>query len=116
MKRNVYDKSCYQAINGSIGRLQTVFNMPVLANDTVSINLLGNFKLSKLRRWLALDANIHIAAYFVKHRWCYDGTGGSATWDEFIKSSLTSEHASASTLETITMPNTSIFIDNGSGS
>ena len=101
MKRNIYDLSCYQAINGVIGRLQTVFNMPVLANSTVSINLLGNFKLSQLRRWLALDAHIHLAFYFVKHRWCYDGSGATTTWDTFIKNSLTSEHSSASTLETI---------------
>ena len=71
MKRYIYDKSCYQAVNGAIGRLQCVFQLPVLANDTVSISLLGNFKLSKLRRWLALDAHIHLALYFVKHRWAY---------------------------------------------
>lgn len=102
MKRNIYDKSCYQAICGEIGRLQTVFRLPVLANDTVSINFAGIFRLSQLRRWLALDCNIHLALYYVKHRWCYDGSGATATWDSFVKNSLGTERGSASTLETIT--------------
>lgn len=103
MKRNIYDKSCYQAVCGLLGRLQTVFRLPVLANDTVSINFAGIFRLAQLRRWLALDCNVHMAVYYVKHRWCYDGSGATATWDSFIKSSLGSERASASTLETITV-------------
>jgi len=99
MKRNVFDKSCYQAVTGKMYRLQQLFNLPIIANDTVSINLAGVFKLSKLRRWLALDANLHIAFYFVKHRWVYKGTSGP-TWDEFIKKSIRDEQTTPSTLET----------------
>lgn len=94
MKRNVYDKSCYNAVTGMMGHLQTVMNMPVIAGDTVSLNLVGALRLSQLKRYIVLDCHVHIAAYYVKHRWCY------SNWETFIKNTLADERSTPTTLAT----------------
>lgn len=109
MKRNILEKNFMIARNGLMGVLGTVFNMPVLANETYSINIKGAFRLSPLRRWLCMDAQVHLALYFVKHRWVYDG-GTGVEWQDFIKSTLSDENATPSTLETVSL-NDDYFYD-----
>lgn len=103
MKREIYDKSCYNAVTGQMGQLQTIFNIPVIAGETLSINLAGALRLSPLKRYLILDAHVHIAFYYVKHRWCYPGTGNDDSWEDLIKNSIQAERASPTTLETVTL-------------
>lgn len=105
MKRNIYDKSCFNAVTGALHRLQTVFNIPVIAGETLSIRLRGNLRLSQLVRHLLLDCHVHLAFWYVRHRWCYDGTGGGLTWEDMIKNSIRAERATPSTFETITTSN-----------
>jgi hypothetical protein len=65
---------------GSIGHLQTQTLIPVIANDSLSVNMEGIIRLSPLRRNLTVDAKIDMFAFFVPHRHIYGDT-----WIDFIK-------------------------------
>jgi len=103
MKREIYDRSCYNFVTGQMGCLQTVFNIPVLAGESLSIGLAGALRLSPLKRYIVLDAHVHIAFYYVKHRWCYPGTGSDDSWEDIIKNSIADERSSPTTFETINL-------------
>lgn len=75
--REIYDLSSMQANCGQIGRLQTLFTVPVYANDSISINMIGAMRLAELKRYLTLDCKVDLFAFYVKHRHIY----GSAIED-----------------------------------
>lgn len=81
--RNTYDLSCYNAVCGQIGRLQTLFTIPVYANDTIDINLIGALRLSELKRYLTLDCKVDTFAFYVKHRFIY-----GSTWEDMVMNGM----------------------------
>ena len=79
-KRNRYDLSHYSFMSGKIGRLMTLSAIPVVAGDSVMLNMAGAFRLSPLRRDLSLDAMIDLFAFYVPHRHVYGDD-----WIDFIQ-------------------------------
>ena len=63
-----------------MGRLQTQAVIPIVAGDSVSMNVGSVVRLSALRRQLTLDAKIDTFAFFVPHRHVYGDD-----WIDFIK-------------------------------
>ena len=96
-QRNRYDLSHYSFMSGKIGRLMTLSAIPVVAGDSMSINAAGAFRLSPLRRDLALDAMIDLFAFYVPHRHVYGDT-----WIDFLKLGAD---------ENITFPGTGVNAD-----
>ena len=78
-ERNSYDLSHWSHTCGSIGCLQTLSVIPVVAGDTFNIDLASVFRLSPLRRNLAADAVVDLFAFFVPHRHIY------TNWVDFMK-------------------------------
>lgn len=78
--RNDYDLSHYSAITGQLGRLQTVSVIPVIANDTMQIDVNGAIRLSPLRTQLTLDAKVEVFVFYDKYRNSYGNT-----WVQMIK-------------------------------
>lgn len=80
MKRYPTDLSHFGFNCGDIGSLQTLSCIPIMANDGVSFNLEGVFRLSPLRRNIVVDCAIDMFAFFVPHRHIY-----GQSWIDFIK-------------------------------
>lgn len=78
--RNRYDLSHYSFMVGKVGRLMTLSAIPVVAGDSMGVNIAGAIRLSPLRRDLSLDAMIDLFAFFVPHRHVY-----GQTWIDFIR-------------------------------
>jgi hypothetical protein len=68
---------------GAIGCLQTLACIPVVAGDSIEVDLQGVFRLSPLRRNLYLDAKVDLFAFYVPHRHVYGDD-----WLTFIKSGI----------------------------
>jgi len=98
MPRNVFDLSHFSFQCGDIGRLQTLSCIPVVAGDSLSIDLQGVFRLSPLRRNLTVDCIIDLFAFYVPFRHIY-----GQNWIDFIKQG-TDEAITFSTV-TISSPN-----------
>ncbi len=79
-KRSNVDLSHYDFNQGEIGHLQTFACIPIMAGDSVSMNMEGVFRLSPLRRNLVVDCKIDMFAFFVPHRHIY-----GEEWIKFIK-------------------------------
>ena len=79
-KRYPYDLSHYSFMSGKIGRLMTLSVIPVVAGDSMGINLAGAIRLSPLRRDLALDAMVDLFGFYVPHRHVYGDD-----WISFIQ-------------------------------
>ena len=80
MERQSYDLSHFSFMAGQIGRLQTLSVLPVVAGDSVNINLEGVFRLSPLRRNLTVDASLDLFAFYTPYRHIYGDD-----WINFIK-------------------------------
>lgn len=74
------DLSHYSFSVGDIGKLQTLSVIPVLAGDSLGVNLEGVFRLAPLRRNLVVDALVELYAFYVPYRHIY-----GQTWIDFIK-------------------------------
>jgi len=79
-KRYTCDLSHYAFDTGEIGHLQTLMVLPVVAGDSISLDLEGIFRLSPLRRNLIVDCHFDMFAFFVPHRHVY-----GEEWIKFIK-------------------------------
>lgn len=79
-KRSGVDLSHFDFNRGEIGHLQTLANIPVVAGDSISVDLEGIFRLSPLRRNLLVDCQVDMFAFFVPHRHVY-----GEDWISFIK-------------------------------
>lgn len=82
-KRNLYDLTHFNFNVGRIGRLQTLAMIPVVAGDSLEVNLEGLVRLSPLRRYLSMDVMCDIAAFYIPHRHAY-----GEDWLDFIKDGI----------------------------
>ncbi len=80
MKRNTYDLTHFSFQCGEIGRLQTLTTIPVVAGDSLTIDLQGVFRLSPLRRNLTVDCMVDLFVFYVPFRHVY-----GQNWIDFIK-------------------------------
>ncbi len=69
--RNIFDLSHYSFMAGKIGHLQTLSVTPVIAGDSLSINLHSLIRLSPLRRQLSVDAQVDLFAFYCPHKLVY---------------------------------------------
>lgn len=97
-KRYPYDLSHYSFMAGKVGRLMTLTNIPVIAGDSMGVNVAGAVRMSPLRRDLSLDAMIDLFAFFVPHRHVY-----GEDWISFIRDGID---------ETVTFDTTTITVAN----
>ena len=83
MKRYIYDLGHYSAACGRMGRLQTLSVIPVVANDSMSLEMTGALRAAQLRRTMSIDSRMDLFAFFVPHRHVYKDA-----WQTFIKDGL----------------------------
>jgi len=80
LKRFPTDLTHFSFSCGNIGQLQCLAVIPIIANDSISLNLDGIIRLSPLRRNLTVDAKVDYFAFYVPHRHIY-----GQDWIDFIK-------------------------------
>lgn len=69
---------------GAMGRMMTLDCIPVLAGDRLALDYVGSFRLSPLRRGLAIDCKVDIMSFYIPHRYSYtDSTTGD--WTKFVE-------------------------------
>lgn len=79
--RNLFDLSHYSFRIGSIGRLQVKSIIPIVAGDSMSLYMHSIFRLSALRRYMSVDAQIDNFAFYIPYRHIYGDD-----WKTFIQS------------------------------
>ena len=79
-QRYSYDLGHYSFQSGVIGSLMTMSTIPVIAGDSISINLQGILRLSPLRRNLTVDARVDLFGFYVPYRHIYGDD-----WITFMK-------------------------------
>lgn len=99
IKRNQYDLSHYSMQCGVIGSVTALSTIPVIAGDSIQINLGAVVRLSPLRRNMYVDCVVDQFAFYIPHRHIY-GTD----WIDFIKGGVDE----AVTLGTTTAANLAI--------
>ena len=80
MKRFPVDLGHYVWSCGVIGRLQGLACIPVLAGDSIGIDIQSLVRMSPYRRPLAIDARMDVYAFFVPHRHIYGDD-----WLDFVR-------------------------------
>lgn len=93
--RNSHDWSHFNFNCGDIGKLQTLSVLPVVAGDSVTVELEGVWRLSPLRRNMVVDCAVDMFCFFVPHRHIY-----GQQWIDFIKAG----HKETETFPTTTAP------------
>jgi len=78
--RELHDLSHWSYMQGQMGQLQTLTNIPIVAGETMSLRLDTQLRLSPLRRNLMLEALAKFFVFFVPYRHIY-----GEDWIEFIK-------------------------------
>lgn len=78
--RTKHNLSHLAHIIGQIGRIQTIGVIPVIAGDSIELNIDGILRLATTRKEIVSECQVDILAFFVKHRHVY-GT----TWSDYIK-------------------------------
>lgn len=81
MERNKYNLSHLAHIAGQIGRLQTISTIPVIAGDSVQLNIDGIIRLAPTRKEIVSECQVDIFAFYVPHRHVL----GDANWVQFIR-------------------------------
>lgn len=71
MQRTRYDLTHQAHVCLNIGRVQTLTNIPIVAGDTIRLNIDGIIRLAPHRRELVQDAIIDKIAFFVPYRHVY---------------------------------------------
>ena len=66
--RNLFDLSHYSLMAGNIGRLQTLSLIPIVAGDSITLNLDTVIRLTQLRRDMVIDAKVDLFAFYIPHR------------------------------------------------
>lgn len=69
--RNKYNLSHLAHIAGHIGRLQTISVIPVIAGDSLQLNIDGIIRLAPTRKEIVSECQVDIFAFYVKHRHVY---------------------------------------------
>lgn len=83
MQRYDYDLGHFSAVSGQLGRLQTLSVIPVIAGDTLSIDMDAALRLSPLRMPMTLDAKVEFCIFYDKYRHVYD-----ELWVDLIKDGI----------------------------
>lgn len=78
MMRTMYNKKTMSFVTMSIGNLQTLATIPVIAGDSMSVRMRTVARLSPLLRYAVLEPEFNLYAFFVPHRHVYDN------WKEYI--------------------------------
>lgn len=81
--RNKYNLSHLAHIVGHIGRIQTISVIPVVANDSLNINIDGIMRLAPTRKEIVSECQVDICAFFVPHRHIY-----TTEWTELVVEGL----------------------------
>lgn len=71
MERELYDLGHFSHTANKIGRLQTMSVIPVVAGDSMSINLSGIVRLSPMRREVVTETKGDLLVFYVPHRHIY---------------------------------------------
>jgi hypothetical protein len=106
MERYNYDLSSYSAVSGLLGRLQTIATIPVVANDTLELDITGALRLSPLRKQLTLDPQVDFYVFYDKLRYTY-----GEDWIDFIKDGK----EGTNTLDTINIAHEQDYLTCGTG-
>lgn len=77
--RNRYNLSHLAHLAGHIGRIQTVSVIPVVAGDSLQLNLNGIFRMAPTRKEIVSECQVDICAFYVKHRHVY-----GADWEDIL--------------------------------
>lgn len=80
MERELFPLHHFSMRAGHIGRLQTLSCIPVVAGDSMNLNVSGPIRLSQHRRESVSEAQVDVHVFYVKHRHIY----GEA-WNTMIK-------------------------------
>ena len=80
LKREKVDLSNLSFLQGNVGRLVTLNQIPVVAGDSISLDMRGILRMTPFRRQLIMDAKIGIVTCFVPHRHVY-----GQTWLDYIE-------------------------------
>jgi len=99
MEREQYDLKHWSMTIGAIGSLMTISTIPVVAGDSMQVNLSSVFRTSPLRRNLFLDMVVDLFAFYIPHRHIY-----GSNWVNFINAGIDE----SVTLGTDTIPNVTI--------
>lgn len=88
-ERAPHDMSHFVYTAGAIGRLKVVSFENLNAGDSIEMNTVGSFRLSPLKRGLALDTCLELFTFYVPYRHCYDlsspNDGATGPWVQFMK-------------------------------
>src|SRR2546427_12565730 len=79
-ERMPHDLSHLGFLAGQIGRLITISTAPVIAGGSFDMYVVGDLRLSPLRRGLAIDSTVEIFTFYVPHRHVY-----VEQWIKFMK-------------------------------
>lgn len=79
--RQSYDLSHWSMQAGAIGSMTSLATIPVIAGDSIELDISSVFRMSPFRRQMYLDALVDIAVFYVKHRHIY----GDDDWTNFIR-------------------------------
>src|SRR5258708_32381097 len=86
-ERMPHDLSHLGFLAGRIGRLITISTAPVIAGDFFELDAVGAFRLSPLRRRLAIDSTVDIFTLYVPHRHV-----SGEQWSMFMKAGVNASH------------------------
>lgn len=78
--RNLYNLSHLAHVAGHIGRIQTLSVVPVVAGDSLQVNLDGIVRLAPTRKEIVSECQVDICAFFVPHRQVL----GEDEWKSFV--------------------------------
>src|SRR5438552_16751238 len=79
-ERMPHDLSHLGFLAGQIGRLITISTTPVIAGDSFEMDAVGAFRLSPLRRGVAVESTVDICTFYVRDRHVY-----REQWIKFMK-------------------------------
>jgi len=86
-ERAPHDMSHFVYTSGNIGALKVLSHENVNAGDSLSMNVVGSFRLSPLKRGLALDTCLEVFSFYVPYRHAYDADGGTS-FSDFMKAGI----------------------------
>lgn len=85
-ERTPHDLSHFVFSCGEMGCLKVLSHTHVLAGDSFELEALGAFRLSPLRRGLAVDSKVELFTFYVPNRYAY----GNDVWEQFLMDGIES--------------------------
>jgi len=80
-ERTEYDLSSWSMQCGALGSLTALKCMPVVAGDSIELDINSVIRLSPLRRQMYLDSLVDLFAFYIPHRHIY-----GSDWISYVKS------------------------------